>query len=344
MVKKNEINITEDLGNEEFENKYVHETYNVIAKKFSGTRHSTWPRVSHFIQTELSSAGLLIADIGCGNEFTKGNILNVPIGTNAANCCICIATLHHLSSRTRRMAAMKELVRITQHNCKILIYVWAMEQKENSIANNTDKLYYFIEATLNNPKLDDDTLCAALSACSALVLNAKHNFKPLVSKYVLSDIIIKFDSTFQAFILDFIGILQNGIQVATNELKSPDCDNPDYFIKLVCSCYYAIQTVCYANVLPSNQEFFDIPEINNLIMLALSSIVVVLGLRNVEDDALCFIASLLQDLVLKNKRKFIPVLHQSNILVLLNNVASQRKSKELRDKVIAFNDTLNQRL
>lgn len=170
MVKKNEINTTEDLGNEEFENKYVHETYNVIAKKFSGTRHSTWPRVSHFIQTELSSAGLLIADIGCGNgkylvdiphncryigvdacenllaeaqkintklcknaEFTKGNILNIPIGTNAADCCICIATLHHLSSRTRRMATMKELVRITKHNCKILIYVWAMEQKENSI-------------------------------------------------------------------------------------------------------------------------------------------------------------------------------------------------------------------
>ena len=174
MITKNEIDKLENISSEEFETKYVHETYNAIAKKFSGTRNKTWPRVSRFIQSELNTNGLLIADIGCGNgkylvdipdgchyigvdacdellteaqklnlklsknaKFIKGNILDIPIASNSVDCCICIATLHHLSSRARRMSAMKELARITKHNCKILLYVWALKHEKNSVGART---------------------------------------------------------------------------------------------------------------------------------------------------------------------------------------------------------------
>ena len=40
-----------------------------------------------------------------------------------------IAVLHHLATPERRLAAVKELLRITKPNGKILIFVWAFEQK-----------------------------------------------------------------------------------------------------------------------------------------------------------------------------------------------------------------------
>lgn len=47
------------------EEEYVHRVYNAIASHFSGTRHSPWPRVCHFLNS--LSPGSLLADVGCGN-------------------------------------------------------------------------------------------------------------------------------------------------------------------------------------------------------------------------------------------------------------------------------------
>lgn len=47
------------------EEEYVHQVYNSIASHFSGTRHSPWPRVCHFLKS--LSPGSLLADVGCGN-------------------------------------------------------------------------------------------------------------------------------------------------------------------------------------------------------------------------------------------------------------------------------------
>ena len=38
---------------------------------------------------------------------------------------MCIAVIHHLSNKERRKQAIKELLRITKKDGKILIYVWA---------------------------------------------------------------------------------------------------------------------------------------------------------------------------------------------------------------------------
>lgn len=48
--------------------------------------------------------------------------------SNAFDVCICIAVVHHLSTPERRLAALKELVRIVRPGGRILVSVWAFEQ------------------------------------------------------------------------------------------------------------------------------------------------------------------------------------------------------------------------
>jgi SAM-dependent methyltransferase len=105
----------------------------------------------------------LVGDIGCGNgknmylsrkdikfkgmdfskEFVKicklknldvieGNILDIPFEDNYFDNVICIAVIHHFSERKDRIKAIEELLRITKPKGKILIYVWAFAQPENS--------------------------------------------------------------------------------------------------------------------------------------------------------------------------------------------------------------------
>lgn len=137
----------------------ISSVYNNIANDFSNTRHKTWPCVAKFIDTFKETD--LNADIGCGNgknmiyrklnfkgmdicdefikicternlDVIKGNILNIPFESNSFDNIICIAVVHHLSSRDERIESIKELFRICKDNGKIMIYVWAFEQPEDS--------------------------------------------------------------------------------------------------------------------------------------------------------------------------------------------------------------------
>ncbi|KAL6087205.1 hypothetical protein STEG23_023794, partial [Scotinomys teguina] len=49
----------------QLEREHVHQVYDVIAKHFSSTRHSPWPRIVEFLKALPS--GSIVADIGCGN-------------------------------------------------------------------------------------------------------------------------------------------------------------------------------------------------------------------------------------------------------------------------------------
>lgn len=135
--------------------------YNHIANDFNNTRHKIWNVIEKFINS--LNSGCTVADIGCGNgknmylsrkdikfkgmdfstEFVKiclskgldvieGNILNIPFNSDYFDNVICIAVVHHLSEQYDRIKAIQELVRITKPGGKILIYVWAFNQPENS--------------------------------------------------------------------------------------------------------------------------------------------------------------------------------------------------------------------
>ena len=138
----------------------INKTYSNIAKDFSNTRYKVWPAVAEFIDTFTSNS--FNGDIGCGNgknilyrtdlkfvgydicdefidickkrnlDVRKGNILNLPIDDNYFDNIISIAVIHHLSNIDDRVKAIRELYRITKKGGRIMIYVWAFEQPEDS--------------------------------------------------------------------------------------------------------------------------------------------------------------------------------------------------------------------
>ena len=160
--------------------------YNSISNDFDKTRKSVWKGVKHFLN-DISLDSLNV-EIGCGNgknllyrkelnfagfdicenfvslcktknlNVEYGNILNLPILDNSFHNVLCIAVIHHLETKEERIKAISELIRIAKSGGKILIYVWAFEQPNDSkrqfvkgnnmvsfkTNNNTFNRFYYI--------------------------------------------------------------------------------------------------------------------------------------------------------------------------------------------------------
>eukprot|EP00667_Euglena_gracilis_P028696 EG_transcript_36931 len=141
-----------------FEAEYVHTVYDRIAPHFSSTRYKPWPRVAAFLNGV--PPGSLVADVGCGNgknlgvcrgSFIHGSDrsaemvricadrgfevmvcdgLRTPYRSDVFDFVISIAVIHHWSTEARRLDSIRELVRITRPQGKVLIYAWAVEQSD----------------------------------------------------------------------------------------------------------------------------------------------------------------------------------------------------------------------
>ncbi|KAF3429672.1 hypothetical protein E2986_11073 [Frieseomelitta varia] len=137
------------------EQAYVHEVYEQCAEKTVQSRH--WPRIYQFLE-ELEP-GALVCDIGCGNgkylsvnhsifkvgvdrckRFTdiareKENEvlicdnLALPFRDESFDAVLSIAVVHHFATTERRVHALKELARVLRIGGRLVISVWAMEQK-----------------------------------------------------------------------------------------------------------------------------------------------------------------------------------------------------------------------
>ncbi|XP_625160.3 dentin sialophosphoprotein isoform X2 [Apis mellifera] len=137
------------------EQAYVHEVYEQCAEKTVQSRH--WPRIYQFLE-ELEP-GALVCDIGCGNgkylsvnhsifkvgvdrckRFTdiareKENEvlicdnLALPFRDESFDAVLSIAVVHHFATIERRVHALKELARVLRIGGRLVISVWAMEQK-----------------------------------------------------------------------------------------------------------------------------------------------------------------------------------------------------------------------
>ena len=132
--------------------------------------HKPWPNVTNcLLQLEPYS---LVADIGCGdgkylnlnksimtigcdrstslcnlaaikyqpfesvcdrNQLAVCDNLALPFRSQMFDAVISIGVVHHFSSPKRRVQAVKELVRILRPGGKIMIYVWAMEQRVRKV-------------------------------------------------------------------------------------------------------------------------------------------------------------------------------------------------------------------
>ena len=140
----------------------VQKFYNSNSKRFSQTRYSVWESVKNF--NKLINPNSKILDAGCGNgknmiyfkknghtvkgidfsdsllkickskdlDVLSSDIRSLPFENNTFDNTISIAVIHHLSTNEDRIKAIKELLRVTKKDGKILITVWAIEQEEHS--------------------------------------------------------------------------------------------------------------------------------------------------------------------------------------------------------------------
>ncbi|XP_040567318.1 uncharacterized protein fid [Lepeophtheirus salmonis] len=139
------------------EKAYVHDVYEHMSKYVSDSRFRTWPRVRQFLD-ELEF-GSLVCDVGCGrgkylgmnpNVFTVGSDrcrslaqicrekdheilhcdnLYLPFRDESLDAVLSIAVIHHVATAERRVRAIKELSRVLRVGGRLMISVWAMEQR-----------------------------------------------------------------------------------------------------------------------------------------------------------------------------------------------------------------------
>ncbi|KAK4156670.1 oxidoreductase [Chaetomidium leptoderma] len=155
-----------------YERTHVHGVYEAIAPHFSATRYKPWPAVASFLRSQVPGAVGL--DVGCGNgkylgvnpevlmvgsdrspslvTLARGRCkqlqaqqvlatdvlvadgLSLPFRERAADFAICVAVIHHMSTRARRQEAIRQLLRCVRlgeagtAGGQVLVYVWALEQ------------------------------------------------------------------------------------------------------------------------------------------------------------------------------------------------------------------------
>ncbi|XP_033217782.1 uncharacterized protein LOC117173371 [Belonocnema kinseyi] len=137
------------------EQAYVHEVYEQCAEKTVQSKQ--WPRIYQFLE-ELEP-GALVCDIGCGNgkylnvnhsvykvggdrckrltdiarekenEVLICDNLSLPFRDESFDAVLSIAVVHHFATTERRVRALKELARVLRIGGRLIISVWAMEQR-----------------------------------------------------------------------------------------------------------------------------------------------------------------------------------------------------------------------
>jgi len=143
----------------EFEQQTVCNVYNKIAERFNQTRGYGWSWIKSFVESLPENS--LVYDIGCGSgrnmlypnhkfigvdncdnflnictmkglNVIKSDMCSLPFLNNSADALMVIASFHHLSTETRRIAALKEFTRVIKDNGKILLSVWSIQQPKKT--------------------------------------------------------------------------------------------------------------------------------------------------------------------------------------------------------------------
>ncbi|XP_023681898.2 probable tRNA methyltransferase 9B isoform X1 [Paramormyrops kingsleyae] len=141
----------------QLERDHVHSVYEKVAPYFNDSRYKAWPKVRQFLLEQ--EPGSIIADVGCGNgrylhinedifklgcdvcrplveaarckghEVQVCDGLRLPFREGCFDAILSISVIHHLSTKERRIRAVKEMARTLRVGGRLMIYVWAMEQK-----------------------------------------------------------------------------------------------------------------------------------------------------------------------------------------------------------------------
>lgn len=158
----------------DYEAEHVHAVYESIAPHFSATRYKPWPVIADFLTSLVP--GSVGFDVGCGNgkylgvnpgvhmlgsdrsaslvrfardqggversqDVAVADGLALPFPEGRADFAICVAVIHHMSTRERRREAVRALLDCVRRSSasggngddggRILVYVWALEQSNS---------------------------------------------------------------------------------------------------------------------------------------------------------------------------------------------------------------------
>ena len=61
--------------------------------------------------------------------------IRLPYRDNCFDAVVSIAVIHHFATTERRAHALRELARICRPGGQVMIYVWAMEQKQRKVSH-----------------------------------------------------------------------------------------------------------------------------------------------------------------------------------------------------------------
>ncbi len=142
----------------------IRETYDRIASSYAASRTRPWPEVLEFLATLPPRSAIL--DVGCGHgrhakpaarvghrvvgvdlcqpllvigndasakamtariDWVAGDATSLPIRGSTFDAALCVAVLHHLPSRTDRVAALAEVRRVLRPSGRAFISVWAKD-------------------------------------------------------------------------------------------------------------------------------------------------------------------------------------------------------------------------
>lgn len=169
--------------------------YSKIASHFDQTRPHQWSWITDFIMNTTQKTKTNVLDIGCGNgrnmegfknanvygidncqEFVKicaeknknvihADMTQIPFNDNYFDYLLSIASFHHLSTKQRRIQALKEIQRVAKPGALMLISVWSLKQppktkqaknithygdtvvKWNKFGEEYDRYYYIFQLT-----------------------------------------------------------------------------------------------------------------------------------------------------------------------------------------------------
>eukprot|EP00934_Nitzschia_sp_Nitz4_P006164 Nitzschia sp. Nitz4//scaffold38_size140716//310//2943//NITZ4_003123-RA/size140716-processed-gene-0.50-mRNA-1//-1//CDS//3329550006//6154//frame0 len=153
------------LATPDTERDHVHAVYDAIATQWHHTRDcgcgdgKYFPAIieagSYVIGTDISrplleTAFLRDEDLGSGTTpdlrrvsadrqhlrnrpaVAVADCMSVPLRSKSCDAAICIAVMHHLSTKERRIRCIEELARVVRVGGMINIQAWAMEQDQSS--------------------------------------------------------------------------------------------------------------------------------------------------------------------------------------------------------------------
>ncbi|XP_044736879.1 uncharacterized protein LOC123298849 [Chrysoperla carnea] len=161
------------------EKAYVHEVY----EQFNETPCARpWPKIQQFLQD--LEPGSLVCDVGCGsgkylnvnqsifkigadrcsrltevarekeNEVLLCDNLSLPFRDESFDAVLSVAVIHHFATTERRVGALKELARLLRIGGKLIISVWAMEQRHRKFESQDVLVPWHRPQHLSTPSLE----------------------------------------------------------------------------------------------------------------------------------------------------------------------------------------------